>query len=511
MQNSIMRRCTLPVIFSSLFFLTKSVYATPQAKECGYQESNPCYQDTVVVGGGFSGMVAAYELNKKGVDVNVYEARNRLGGKVKSITKKGIVLEEGGLFINSDHEYYHSYLKELNLETIDKTTPQYPGYKVTKTYVKDRKIFSLTEFYEYFKPIADFIVSKPFTTEELDKLTCYDLVHKAPGVSKKLKQEFLNYADLLISAEYGENLEDINANIFYDLMSWDKDKKHFIVDGQLGDERYRVKGGNDSVVKAFAKTLPTENIHLNHRLRSVYHRDNGRYKLKFSYFNQPYYVESDYLVLAAPINLYHVVNDKTPSVDTAINLDIKNLPETTKQATKHVTFGSNFKLILLFKGDVWIDKDKKLEYSQVLTEQYNGWNAGKGSYNGYSAITLFISGRSAKKTYTPAEAYAMAKDYIYEVGSVLPNATLENLVEVFPAAHWPTNPYSYGSYTGSFNKELYGELSRWISMPELGRLVFTGSDWSQSEGGFMDGALEMGKKSAEYLLKQRQQVSLGLN
>lgn len=510
MQNSVTQRYRLPVVFSSLLLLTNGAYAAPQPEKCGDQESNPCYQDTIVVGGGFSGMAAAYELNKKGVDVNVYEARTRLGGKVKSIIKKGVVLEEGGLFINSDHEYYNAYLKELDLETIDKKIPQYPGYKVTKTYVKDRKAFSLSEFYKYFKPIADFIVSKPFTEEELNQLTCYDLVHKAPGASKALKQEFLNYADLLISSEYGESPEDTNANILYELMTWDKDKKHFIVDGQLGDERYRVKGGNDSVVKAFAKTLPKENIHLNYRLRSVYHRGNGRYKLMFSNFDQPYYVESNYLVLAAPINLYNVVNDNTPSVDTAINLNIDNLPETTKQATQHITFGSNFKLILLFKGDVWVDKENKLEYSQVLTEHYNGWNAGKGSYNGYSAITLFISGRRAKKVYTPSEAYAMAKDYIYEVGSVLPNATLENLVEIFPAEHWPTNPNSYGSYSGSVNKGLYGELSRWTSTPEVGRLVFTGSDWSQIEGGFMDGALEMGKKSAEYLLKQRQQASLGL-
>ncbi len=40
----------------------------------------------IVVGGGFSGLAAAYELSKAGYDVTVAEARNRVGGRVISFS-----------------------------------------------------------------------------------------------------------------------------------------------------------------------------------------------------------------------------------------------------------------------------------------------------------------------------------------------------------------------------------------------------------------------------------------
>ena len=40
----------------------------------------------VVIGGGFSGLAAAYELSKAGYDVTVAEARNRVGGRVISFS-----------------------------------------------------------------------------------------------------------------------------------------------------------------------------------------------------------------------------------------------------------------------------------------------------------------------------------------------------------------------------------------------------------------------------------------
>ena len=38
----------------------------------------------IIVGAGFSGLTAAYELSRAGYDVTVVEARNRVGGRVVS-------------------------------------------------------------------------------------------------------------------------------------------------------------------------------------------------------------------------------------------------------------------------------------------------------------------------------------------------------------------------------------------------------------------------------------------
>src|SRR5699024_3674666 len=48
-----------------------------------------------IVGGGITGLSAAYYLTKEGIPVELYEASDRVGGKVKTYRKNGFVIEQG--------------------------------------------------------------------------------------------------------------------------------------------------------------------------------------------------------------------------------------------------------------------------------------------------------------------------------------------------------------------------------------------------------------------------------
>jgi len=50
----------------------------------------------VVVGAGLAGLAAAYRLHQAGVDVEVYEARGRVGGRVFSVMVDGEAVDLGG-------------------------------------------------------------------------------------------------------------------------------------------------------------------------------------------------------------------------------------------------------------------------------------------------------------------------------------------------------------------------------------------------------------------------------
>ncbi len=75
----------------------------------------------IVVGGGFSGLAAAYELSKAGYDVTVAEARNRVGGRVISFSDlvAGKNVEGGGELIGSNHPAWVGYAKQFNLKFLD--------------------------------------------------------------------------------------------------------------------------------------------------------------------------------------------------------------------------------------------------------------------------------------------------------------------------------------------------------------------------------------------------------
>ncbi|KAK9117506.1 hypothetical protein Sjap_016453 [Stephania japonica] len=52
-------------------------------------------KSVAVVGGGVSGLAAAYKLKSQGVSVTLFEADERAGGKLKSVSRDGLIWDEG--------------------------------------------------------------------------------------------------------------------------------------------------------------------------------------------------------------------------------------------------------------------------------------------------------------------------------------------------------------------------------------------------------------------------------
>src|SRR5687767_15935408 len=77
----------------------------------------------VIIGAGFSGLAAAYELSRAGYEVTVVEARNRVGGRVISFSDlvPGKVVEGGGELIGSNHPAWVGYAKQFKLTFTDVT------------------------------------------------------------------------------------------------------------------------------------------------------------------------------------------------------------------------------------------------------------------------------------------------------------------------------------------------------------------------------------------------------
>lgn len=72
----------------------------------------------IVVGAGFAGLACAYELATAGLDVRVFEARKRPGGRVLTFDTwvEGAQVEAGGEFIGVNHPHWLAYAERFDLD-----------------------------------------------------------------------------------------------------------------------------------------------------------------------------------------------------------------------------------------------------------------------------------------------------------------------------------------------------------------------------------------------------------
>src|ERR1700730_12753396 len=75
-----------------------------------------------IVGAGIAGLNAALTLQDAGLSCSIYEASDRIGGRMHSDTvtwADGMVSEWCGEFIDGDHETLHRLIKHFGLTTVD--------------------------------------------------------------------------------------------------------------------------------------------------------------------------------------------------------------------------------------------------------------------------------------------------------------------------------------------------------------------------------------------------------
>src|SRR3954451_14635806 len=84
----------------------------------------------VIVGAGLAGLTAAYRLRQAGIDAQVHEASDRLGGRcwtIRGVFAEGQIAEHGGELIDTGHLEVKQLAQELGLNLDNLVSPQANG------------------------------------------------------------------------------------------------------------------------------------------------------------------------------------------------------------------------------------------------------------------------------------------------------------------------------------------------------------------------------------------------
>ncbi len=268
--------------------------------------------DVVVVGGGMAGLVAAYELEQKGISCVILEAANRFGGRVTTADYGNGLVSEYGM-----HEIWEAcplndYVKKFNL-------PYSSAEEPFSSCMIDGKLYPYVQdtFEEYLKTVLNPEEIKAFygwrsTTEKLfdetvgEKLTPtlepLQKISFAKWVAgQKLPPKVAEFVRLTLECEIATDWEQVSA--LYGIMQL----RQFL---HKTEKCRHVKGGNSKITNAFVAAIKGPKI-LNARVARIVRTMNSdktvEAKVYYMRNNKMECITSRAVVVAVAWNYLHSI------------------------------------------------------------------------------------------------------------------------------------------------------------------------------------------------------------
>jgi monoamine oxidase len=424
----------------------------------------------VVIGAGFSGLAAAYELSRAGYDVTVVEARNRVGGRVITFSDlvPGKVVEGGGELIGSNHPAWVGYAKQFKLEFLDvgEEDLEFPIMLNGKRLTGEQS----EELWEELETTFNTIVADAAKVPDADR------PWTAPNAAALDKRTLASWIDALSASALGK--EAMHTMMMADngvVPEWQSYLGNLAMVKGGGLEKYwtesevyRCKGGNQQLATRLAAAIGAARVMTRMPVTAVSTTDRGG---RVTLANGKV-LEAEHVILATP-----------PSVWNRIAFDPVLPPSLPPQ------MGNNVKCLIAVKSPFWrraelapdILSDGPINMTWHATDGQEGLEAG-----GAEAMVGFSGGPSAD---TCREWGARRIDnYLAELQKIYKGIRPQYVRARF--MDWPGDRWTMGSYSFPAPGQVTSQgPTLWEG---IGRLHFAGEHTSYAFMGYMEGALHSG-------------------
>ncbi len=479
------------------------------------QKSSATSSRIAIVGGGIAGLNAALTLQDAGIASTVFEASNRVGGRMHSDTTSwlnGQTSEHCGELIDSKHKTILDLANRFKLSVVD--LAQAEPVQSTDTDYFFGSYYTQSQANVDFNPVWNNVKkdlnSAPFPTlynsytqagYDLDHLSLYDWIEsRVPGGHRSSMGQLL---DVAYNIEYGNvTTAQSSLNLVY-LLGFQPQPGQFRIFGS-SDERYHIAGGNEQLPQAIAAALAQGSVRLNTALTGILHNADNSYTLSFSSPSGNFSQAFDRVIMAIPFSILRTLLTSDTAYRAA---GFDTLKQT---AVTQLGYGLNAKLQLQFDSRYWYGPaswgiGNGNTYSD--TGYQNTWEVTRAQ-NGATGILVDYTGGGvplASFKGDPTNA-ATVKQYA--------QTFLSQLEPVYPGItkHWngratldvpANNPYLLGSYSywkvGQYTQFSGYEKSRQPD-PNTGKCHFAGEHCSINFQGFMEGGAEEGARAANEIL-----------
>ncbi len=436
-----------------------------------------------VIGGGLAGLVCAYRLQQAGQRVHLFEAQNRLGGRMRShALAGGRVAELGGEFIDTGHKHMHGLARELGIALDDRQALTRGLAEETRFFFDGQRV-SEEALAGWLAPIA-----KPLGDEvqriKTDRQAF--LLADKESISELLARlhadrRLIDVVDAGYTAFYGRSIAEQSALNLLTLF----DPVTRSIYGE-SDERFHAHGGSEQFIRALANKLEKDTaIELGCALESV-RESAGGYQLTLrreggGSFARVY----DHVVLAIPFTVLR-----------SVELQVAALPPIQRSAIAELGYGTNAKLIVQTNGRPWAEVHGAAGYTLTDNGLQVLWDSSIGQPAGPGILTNFMGGQRGVDL-AEGTADARGREMMGLVEPIYPGTARAYRPDETLRATWFDRPWALGSYTCCRPGEWRLALA---AGARAGNLHFCGEHTSFSNQGYMEGAAESGARVALEIL-----------
>ncbi|KAJ9621369.1 hypothetical protein H2204_011930 [Knufia peltigerae] len=443
--------------------------------------------DCIIVGAGYSGLAAAKSLREAGKDVLILEARDRVGGRVR--TKHypdGRYEDHGAAFLGVQQDQMYALAREFNIHTFDVPTE---GKSVLRYAGKPFRYSGLIPPLPYlsvldaalsvnrFEAMAEKIdLEEPWKSpnaEYLDSMTLEEWLQRQTW-TKAAKDLFRVTADLL----WGTSTSQLSL---LHCLWFSKAGVNLTVLGSVkdGGQERLIEGGAQSIANEIHRILG-KLVHLGEPVIGVDQREGKTVAVETTKATY----QARHVIFAVPPPLVLKVDFEPP------------LPVQKTHLLQRMPMGATYKVILTYPKAFWHEE---------------GLNGEILSLEGFLAYGLDVSPEDRSRGVFMAFVVG-AKAYRFaEMDEKTQKATiLKEFVECFGEdAAMPKHmtvhtmmdeQWSSGCPVAGMPPGALTTLGTWLRKP-IGRVHWAGTELATVWSGYMEGAVRSGQRAAQEVLE----------